>query len=181
MKAIRDGLPPAYREAAAQDCCRQLLLSDVYKNAKWVYTYISFGSELDTRALIGIMLDEGKHVAVPKIQGGRMYFYEIKSLADCRPGTWGIPEPEPTPGTIPLNIGGPDTETPDAGPVLMLLPGLAFDREGNRLGYGRGYYDRYLADHPGFFCCGLAYREQLIEAVPTDEHDVRADCMIIND
>lgn len=158
MKEIRDGLSPVYRKEAADSCRRQVLESSFYKEADWVYTYISFDSEMDTRDLICDMLKDGKHVAVPKIQGDKMEFHEIHSLSECRPGVWGIPEPV---------MEACVTES-----GLMLMPGLAFDKEGRRLGYGAGYYDKYLALHPGHYCCGLAYKEQVIEKVPANEYDI---------
>lgn len=171
MKEKRNALPQERRAKAAKDCLQLLRNSSLYRKADWIYTYISFDSELDTIGLIRTVLNDGKHVAVPKIQGRNMNFWEILSLEDCRPGIWGILEP--------VLSGMEETvKYPAEIPGLILVPGLAFDRNGNRLGYGGGYYDRYLENHPGFISTALAYPIQIVDKVPSEGHDRRVDYIL---
>lgn len=173
MRALRDSLPAPYRRRVADHCKNLLLNSALFKKSEWVYCYVSVRSELDTRELIREMLRYGKHVAVPKTVNGTLDFREIRSVDECEPGMLGIPEP--VCGKYPW------TMEPAKEPGLMLMPGLAFDREGNRLGYGAGCYDRYLAAHPGNITAALAFPEQIIDTVPADALDVKVEHLITMD
>lgn len=133
------------------------------QEAELIYVYASYGTEADTFGLIQACLDLGKQVALPRVLGREMDFYRIESLEDLQPGAYGIPEP----GTHCLKV------TPSFQKECMILPGLAFDRAGHRLGYGGGYYDRYLELHPfdAAYRIALGYECQLtdhISAEPTD-------------
>mgnify|MGYP002530928218 CR=1 FL=1 len=109
---------------------------------------------MDTRELIRGLLAEQKqgrriHVAVPRVAGREMDFYEIHDMTDLQPGYQGILEPAEYCPKVEATEG------------MMLLPGLAFDREGHRVGYGGGYYDRYLTAYPDCIRAGIAYRMQV--------------------
>ena len=165
VRQIRDAAPAEERARADRKIMDLLLSLDDFHSASWIYTYVSFGSEPDTRELIHYCLDIGKRVSVPRIEKKEMNFYRIRSWDDLVPGIWGIPEPKE--GTEPAEEPG-----------FMLVPGLAFDRKGFRLGYGGGYYDRYLAGHEGFSTTGTSYASQLVDYLPVDQYDRPVDRII---
>lgn len=140
--ARRDALTGQEQRRASCLITERLLGHQWFYRAGSLLCYVSYGSELDTRELIREALRLGKEVYVPRVGEGRqMDFYRIGALEELQPGFHGILEP-------------PDTARIYAGKraerALMLMPGVAFDLYGNRLGYGGGYYDRYLAVHPQF-------------------------------
>lgn len=117
------------------------LLTDweIYKKAAAVMTYVSFGSEVKTDAVLEKILRDGKTAAVPLCEGGtEMTARVIRSRSELSPGAYGVPEP---PESSPL-ILKKDID-------LIVVPGLGFDKSGYRIGYGKGYYDRYLKDYRG--------------------------------
>lgn len=122
-----------------------------YRRAKTVLVYVSMPIEVDTREIITRALSDGKRVAVPRCVPGtrEMEFYLIDSLESLSPGTFGVLEPEPDPARL----------LTDFSHSICVVPALACDRAGYRLGYGGGYYDRFLRDYPGekvlilYKCC----------------------------
>lgn len=150
--------------------CLDLYKLDEYKNASCVFAYVSYNQEVRTRSLIERALADGKRVAVPRVYGDTMQFKYISSLNDLQPGYMGIPEPSD------------DLECADGREeqVLMIMPGLAFDEAGNRVGYGRGYYDRYLTQHnkTRYTKVALAYDFQIVDSIEADAFDVKTDILI---
>lgn len=136
-------IAPEERAAVDAAIARHVVESSLFRDATAVFTYVSVGSEVDTRALIRAALGCGKLVAVPRcVPGTRlMEWHRIDSLDDLHPGAFGIPEPIPSAETL--------VDPSASSPALALVPGLAFDRAGFRIGYGGGYYDRFLAQFPG--------------------------------
>ncbi len=141
---------------------------DVYKNSKWVYPYISYKKEFPTHNLLTTMIEDGKRIAVPKVMGNEMKFFEIESLDDCQPGCMGILEP--------IND---EKEVEEE--ALILVPGLAFDIHGGRLGYGGGFYDKYLERFPNCLTAAWIYDIQVIDSVPMEDHDHPIDYLILPD
>ena len=141
-----------------------------YINADVILAYVSFSSEVDTHFLIQHALKNGKKVAVPKVfDNNEMRFFFIDSLDELKPGAYGILEPDPVSELI----------IDENKNYVILLPGVAFDDEKNRLGYGGGYYDRYLEKYSFIFKIMLAYElEKLDNTLPTDRHDVKPDIVI---
>lgn len=139
------------------------------KEVSSVYTYVSCRREPDTRRLISWLLDNRIPVAVPRVSGRDMDFYYIKSQNQLVPGFMDIPEP--------------DSSCKKAGDLcaLVILPGLAFDLEGGRLGYGGGYYDRFLAREPNHKTIGLAFAFQMVPRVPQEAYDKKADLIVVSD
>lgn len=165
MRAMRDALDAGERERASKDICRALLASDMWKRAGSVFVYFAVGSEVDTLPLIKAALSDGKALYLPRcVKRGDMRAIRTLSLDELRPGRYGIPEPA---GEHEL----------DASPDLCIAPGLAFDIAGGRLGYGGGYYDRYLAKYRPH-TAALAYQCQMIASVPVQAHDMRMDNII---
>lgn len=139
-----------------------------YKDAKSLFTYVSVKNEVDTIFLIIKALDDHRKVAVPKTyKNGIMKFYTIQSLEDLKTSKFGLLEPIHTD-----NEAVPDETT------LMLVPGVVFDYSCNRIGYGAGYYDRYLKRFPNAKTIGLAFDIQMIESIPCNGHDIPMDIIL---
>lgn len=148
----------------------------VWRDASLVLAYLATGSEVETRGLVRAAWEAGKRLAVPRcvVAEKRMEWVEIRSLEGLAPGTHGIEEP---PASCPA--------LPDAGVLmpdaLALVPGLAFDCAGQRLGYGGGYYDRFLAAFPGT-SLGLCPRALLVTSLAklgvAETHDVPVDLVV---
>lgn len=144
---------------------QKLQSTEHYKKADCIYTYVSFGQEVNTTELIHTALSDGKRVAVPKIKEKIMNFYYISDITELKTGFYGILEPE---------TENPANET-DA---LLVMPGLAFDRTGNRIGYGGGYYDKYLAKQNTHWKAALAFELQIFEQLPCSLLDKKPDMII---
>lgn len=150
---------------AERACLRRLTEVPEFLGAGTLFCYAAYGSELPTGRIASYWAQTGKRLAYPRVlDDRRMAFYAAGKL---EPGYRGIPEPS----------GG--VEVLPAPGDFMLLPGLAFSRQGDRLGYGRGYYDRYLSTL-GFrpVCCGIGYERQLVATLPCDPLDQRLDLLI---
>ncbi len=143
-------------------------LSDYYE-AEAVLCYVSFRSEIDTTAIINRALSDGKTVAVPYCENkqGSMSFYKISSLSELKTGAFGISEPD-------INFNK-RLEVPEKS--IIIVPGLSFDRKGYRIGYGGGYYDRFLSLNRAK-SVGLCYDELLCVNIPTENHDVPVDTVV---
>ena len=135
-----------------------------------IFVYVSYASEVDTHKIIQYALNQGKTVCVPKIlslnQG--MVAVKIKNFFDLKPNKMGILEPE----TYIDVVNADEIE-------LVILPGLAFDYAGGRLGYGGGFYDRFLLKiQDNVKKLALAYKLQVLVSVPMDENDIKVDVII---
>lgn len=165
----RDMLSGGERTAAGRDAARRIMETGLYERVRFVYSYVSYGSELDTRMFIEESLKRGKKVAVPRVRGAhRMDFCFIRSLADLAPGYKGIPEPGPWCRMAPV----PFEDT------LVIVPGTAFDRSGHRTGYGGGFYDAYLSGRNKCIKAAVAHSVQIAEEIPSEETDVQMDMII---
>lgn len=176
QKELRDQLTVEEQQQASQLIREHLFCTDQYQNCKAVFTFVSFRSEVDTKEIINRALSDRKKVYVPKVYDTWMEFYEIKSLEELTPGTLGILEPQGNASLRYQKCYSDNIQTDN----LMLLPGLAFDTFGNRIGYGAGYYDRYLSTQGEgyFYKIALAYDFQVMEQVASDEYDIKADVII---
>ena len=140
-----------------------------YADASVVLAYMSFSSEVNTHFLIEKAWRDGKRVAVPKcIDEKHLDFQYIHSFDDLAPGRFGIMEP----------VTGESVAYDSEDRCLLLLPGVAYTNSGDRLGYGGGYYDRYLKKHESIPRVMLAYSLQEAESLPVDEQDVPADMIV---
>ena len=152
--------------AKSHNLCEKFLRCDAYQNTKSLYGYLPYNQEVRTWELLQKALEDGKRVAVPKVYGEEMRFIYITDFSQVSDGYCGIPEPL---------SDGPVAEDRDA---LVLMPGLAFDREGHRIGYGGGFYDRFLSAEPTHPTVALCYDFQLAEELPTEEFDIPVDLVI---
>lgn len=140
--------------------------SEAYKAAKTIYGYLPYNQEVRTVPMLEQALKDGKKVAVPKVYGDEMKFLYLDDLTKVEKGYAGIPEPiadEPV----------ADDET-----ALVLMPGLAFDPQGHRIGYGGGFYDRFLAAEPNHPTLALCYEFQMLPKLDTEEHDIPVDTVL---
>ena len=145
---------------------RLFTATEAYKTAKTLYGYMSYNQEVRTRPILEQALRDGKRVAIPKCYGAEMRFIWMDDLNQTNKSSCGIPEPV---------SDGPvaDDET-----ALVLMPGVAFDREGHRIGYGRGYYDKFLTAEPEHPTVALCYDFQLLEQLETEEFDIPVDLVL---
>jgi 5-formyltetrahydrofolate cyclo-ligase len=171
QRQIRRALPREQRERASVLIQQKLLPLEIYQRARSIHVYASWQDEVDTHALLGVMLHEGRRVALPKIQpqSRTLAHYFIDDIAALTPGAYGILEPHEDRGAKPATA----LEVFD----LVIVPGLAFDRRGHRLGYGVGYYDRFLL---GISApkVGFAFAAQIVNHVPAAPHDRRVDFIV---
>ena len=140
--------------------------SDAYKNAKTIYGYLPYNQEVRTVPMLEQALKDGKRVAVPKVYGDEMKFLYLDDLTKVSKGYAGIPEPI---------ADGPVADDTTA---LVLMPGLAFDPQGHRIGYGGGFYDKFLAAEPNHPTLALCYEFQMLPALDTEEHDIPVDTVL---
>lgn len=153
-------------EAASRELARKFLETQTYRDAKTLYGYLPYNQEVRTVPILAQALKDGKQVAVPKVYGEEMRFILLEGLSQVEEGYAGIPEPV---------ADGPVAQDPTA---LVLMPGLAFDTEGHRIGYGGGFYDRFLEKEPGHPTVALCYDFQMLERLETQEHDIPVDMVI---
>ena len=140
--------------------------SEQYQQAKSIYGYLPYNQEVRTVPMLEQALRDGKRIAVPKVCGDEMRFIWMTDLTNVEKGYSGIPEPVED---------GPVADDPTA---LVLMPGLAFDLHGHRIGYGGGFYDKFLACEPGHPTVALCYDFQVLEALETEEFDIPVDLVI---
>lgn len=144
----------------------------VYKECTTLLTYVNFKSEVITSDIIESALKSDKKVYCPKVNRDDMFFYQINSLADLTSGYMGIMEPD----------DGQEAFDGILGKILILIPGSVFDKTGNRIGYGKGFYDRFLADcqNKGLETVktALAFSCQIVEDIPAFLHDYKMDYII---
>lgn len=153
-------------ETKSEKLGQLFLSSDLYKQAKSIYGYLPYNQEVRTTAMLAQAQKDGKRIAVPKILGDTMIFVWLDDLSAVERGYSGIPEP------VDLT---PVADDPTA---LVLMPGMAFDPEGHRCGYGGGFYDKFLASEPGHPTLALCYDFQVLPHLETEEFDIPVDCVL---
>lgn len=142
------------------------LSSDAYRNARSIYGYMPYNQEVRTVPMLAQALRDGKRVAVPKVYGDTMRFLWITEFDAMEKSSFGIPEPiadEPV----------ADDET-----ALVLMPGLAFDPHGHRIGYGGGFYDKFLESEPDHPTLALCYAFQMLDYLEVESHDIPVDTVL---
>ena len=172
-KALRQSIRAQKRAMTEEEIVRRsealgrlFLESEAYKNAKTIYGYLPYNQEVRTVPMLEQALKDGKRVAVPKVYGDEMKFLYLDDLTAVEKGYSGIPEPiadEPV----------ADDET-----ALVLMPGLAFDPQGHRIGYGGGFYDKFLSAEPNHPTLALCYAFQMLPSLETEDHDIPVDYVL---
>lgn len=144
--------------------CRVMELS-WFKEAETVFLYMDCRAEVRTSLLLKQCFLEGKQVGIPKILGEDMHFYKMRHPEDVEAGYFNILEP----------VSGEILEPKNA---LVVVPGVAFDEKRMRMGYGKGFYDRYLKAHPRYRTVAIAYDCQLVQSLPSEDHDIIPDILL---
>ncbi len=166
IRAKKRAMTAAEIEEKSHRLGELFLHSDAYRQARTIYGYLPYNQEVRTVPLLEQALAEGKQVAVPKVYGDEMKFIYITDLTQVEKGYAGIPEPI---------ADGPVAADKTA---LVLMPGLAFDPQGHRIGYGGGFYDKFLAAEPNHPTIALCYDFQMLERLDTEEFDIPVDFVL---
>jgi 5-formyltetrahydrofolate cyclo-ligase len=168
--AHRDALGLERRRELAAMALQQALALPEWQAARTLLIHAAFRSEMETRGLMAAALEQEKRVCVPQcqVEGLLIIPRRIQGLMDLKPGAYGIPEPDAgaCPAVAPEELD------------LVLVPGAVFDRRGHRLGYGAGYYDRFLPRCSRALSLGFGFSLQLIERLPELPHDVRVQALV---
>lgn len=163
----RDGMRPEERRQKSEMIWQALQKLSCYREAQVLFSYVDYRSEVITTSILANALREGKQVFAPRVDGDEMEFYRITGCQDLRPGYRGIREP----------IGNRIFEgLGERQRGLLLMPGAAFDQFGHRIGYGKGFYDRYLERMEGeknkICILALCFEIQIFPQVPWEKHDM---------
>lgn len=145
---------------------KAFIACELYQEADTIYGYLPYNQEVRTVPMLQQALKDGKKVAVPKVFGDEMEFIYLTDMTQVEKGYAGIPEPI---------ADGPVAHDEKA---LVLMPGLAFDPQGHRVGYGGGFYDKFLQREPEHPTLALCYEFQMIEHLETEAHDIPVDCVL---
>ena len=166
----RDALSIGQRQSMSKQIMQGILKQSRYQKAECILVYAAYRSEVDTEGLIIKALQDKKEVYCPKVQGSEMEFYRIDSLEDLTEGYKGIREPH---CEIHRLFTGKDEAK-----CLKLMPGSAYHEQRKRIGYGGGYYDKYLEKHNGLFTIALGFQCQMKKNIPADPYDKRPDVIV---
>ena len=178
----RDSISYEIRKDKDRKIKEALLELSEFKASHKILLYVSFRSEVDTFDLLKYCIANGKATVLPRVdkQNNELKLYEIKDTGELVSGYFGIPEPKVSESRR-MNVEDID---------LIVVPGVAFDGHCNRLGYGKGFYDKLLSKgkrqkakgaisrQPSAFIIALAYEEQIVEALPSEPHDIKMDKII---
>ena len=172
----RDSVDGRDREINSKAIQKTVIQSSLYKKADCIMTYADFHGEVGTLMIVEDALLSGKRVFLPKVLDNfterKMEFYEIFSTVDLISGYKGIMEPT---GNRQRTFNYSDW---DGKNILMTVPGVAFDKRNFRMGYGMGYYDKYLSDKPSIIKCGLCFSMQILDEIPVSNQDVKMDFLV---
>lgn len=160
--------PEEKNSQASEKIAETLLALPEFQKAENIYCYMDFAGEVQTKTILKEALRLGKKVWLPKVDGDIMDFFQASKKEDFETGAFGILEPQ----------GDVKAGKEEAAKGFMVVPGVAFDPERNRVGFGRGYYDKYLEQYPELFTVAVAFQFQVVEAVPSEENDIRPQVLI---
>lgn len=166
ISARKRAMTAAEIDRKSESLAHQFLSTRQYIDAKTIYGYLPYNQEVRTIPILEQALRDGKTVAVPKVYGDEMRFICLQDLTKVEAGFAGIPEPVA------------DEPVADDKNALVLMPGLAFDPQGHRMGYGGGFYDKFLANEPNHPTIALCYDFQMFAYLETDAHDIPVDCVL---
>ena len=162
FKKMRDEMSPAQAADLSVCICENIITSRLFASVSLLYAYHPLGNEVDVRPAVLEAWRLGKRVAFPKVFGDEMRYFEVSSFEEFSKGAFGVMEP--------------CTEHPvdwrSDRSALVLTPGVVFDRNGNRMGFGKGYYDRYFSGDHDCVLLGVAYELQMADQLPAGKLDV---------
>ena len=153
-------------EKLSRQVTEQVQSLAVFQEADKIYAYVDYNHEVITRYMIEQAWKDGKEVAVPKVFGKDMIFYKLTDFSQLESGYFGIPEPRE------------DGETVSWEDAMMIMPGVAFDEKCDRVGYGGGFYDRFLEKHPEVCRVAVGFSFQILPEVPTEPTDIRPQVVV---
>ena len=159
-------MTPQQIESASACLAEQFFATQQYQQAKTIYGYLPYNQEVRTTPILERALQDGKCVAVPKLYGPEMKFIYLTYLSQVEKSDKGIPEP-----ILDEPIGDDPT-------ALVLMPGMAFTKNGDRMGYGGGYYDKFLAVEPNHPTVALCFDFQIVDEIPTEDYDIPVDLVL---
>jgi len=163
----RDGLSLEFMKITSKEIQENLRKIDLYRNAKTIGAYYSIGSEVKTQDILQEILNAGKVLALPKVVKNDLVFKKILNFSELEPGNFSVIEPKDK---------CEDVKNLD----LIIVPAIALSKDGFRLGYGFGYYDRYLHGKKSTKIA-LSYAKQVIRAFPVDDHDIKMNFIVTED
>lgn len=176
--ARRDALSSEERKEKSSQICRRIAVQEAFQRANKILLFASFKSEVDTAELLKEAQKRGKEIYYPRIMDNEMEFYLVDKTTEFDISRFGIKEPKPEARKrfVPQK----------ADKIFMLMPGAAFDKEGNRIGYGGGYYDRYLqrledcVSEKNINKIAVAFECQMVEngRIPKETHDILPNCIV---
>jgi 5-formyltetrahydrofolate cyclo-ligase len=163
----RDGLSPDFIKITSKEIQDNLRKIELYRSAKTIGAYYSIGSEVRTQDILQEILNAGKELALPKVVKNDLVFKKISSFSELEPGNFSVMEPKDKCEIIKhLDV--------------VIVPAIALSKEGFRLGYGFGYYDRYLHGKKST-AISLSYAKQVIKSFSQDDHDVKMNFIVTED
>lgn len=166
-KSVRNSISATDKSNSDQVIFRNFVSSPFFKDSDLYLCYVSVGSEVETVKIIDSLLANSKRVGVPYCEGKEMHFYEINSIDELVSGAYGIPTADVKKAK----------RISDFSNTLCIVPALSFDKKGFRLGYGGGYYDRFLSLH-SVDTLGLCYECCYAESLPAEPHDIKIRCVL---
>ena len=175
---LRDTLTKEERKEKSNQIAKRVIAMNEFKKANVILLYEAIRSEVETTAICEAAKQMEKVIYWPRVIGDRMEFYLVNDVTEFEISRFGIREPK----MVEENRFVPQKQDE----IMVVMPGVAFDEEGNRIGYGGGYYDKYLQWLEGLVepCCiykiGVAFKPQIVKVgqIETEVHDVRADYVV---
>lgn len=170
--AKRRNLSEAYQKQAAKEIYEKLRALAVYKEATVLCLYVPIQNEVDLFQYIPEFRADGKKIYLPRVNGNTMDFYAYNEQTALVEGAYHILEPDSMAQLEPEKFGGS---------CLIVMPGAVFTKSCDRIGYGGGYYDRYLAVHPECHTVAVGYAVQIVDSIKTEETDIKPEQILYND
>ena len=160
----RNSLASDYRNSSTNTIFATLEEQNFFESSEKIFIYVGFGSEITTETFIKKCINK-KQIFVPKIENGKMNLIRLKSWDELAPGHFGVLEPT-------------SSDYYEGKIDLVVTPSIVFDNNGYRLGYGKGYYDKYFSSREYDISVGLSYHKLLQDNVPKEDHDIKVDVII---
>lgn len=168
---LRDAIQPEDRRRKSSKIQETVIQHSLFAQSEYILCYVNYKSEAETIDLIRSSIELGKQVYCPLVTGKEMEFYRILSTDELKSGFHGILEPLRREEMRYIPAGKQDR-------TLMIMPGAVFDSARHRIGYGGGYYDRYLEKADGIHTLAAAFSVQIAEKIPFEEHDIRPQLIV---
>ena len=158
-KKLRNEMSSSERKNKSEQICKNIISSELFQKSEKIFAYAPLGNEVDILPVIEEGWRQKKRIAFPKVFGDIMKYFEIHDFTELEPGSFHVMEPK-------------EDHPADWENALVLVPGVVFDRKKNRMGYGKGYYDRFFQGKSGCIKLGVAYELQVTEQLPIEENDL---------